>query len=137
VALRSRTQQQQAGASAVDVVAYLAILAPGPGSLRSVYQAMRSNGEVRYVGITNSLRRRFSEHFAGSRFTIQGIQGLHGLSLADAKAVEQVLIENYGLGKNGGTLTNKINSIAKTNPAYAQALVRGKKILQGIGYPGF
>ncbi|KZN66404.1 hypothetical protein N478_20275 [Pseudoalteromonas luteoviolacea S4060-1] len=34
---------------------------------------------------------------------------MSSLSRADAKAVEQVLIEHHGLGKNGGTLMNKIN----------------------------
>ena len=48
--------------------------------------------------------------------------------------MEQVLIETHGLGTQGGTLLNKINSIASTNPAYAQALQRGAQILKQVGY---
>lgn len=47
---------------------------------------------------------------------------------ADAKAVEQVLIEHYG-GPNGGQLLNKINSIAPSNPIYASSIQRGCAIL--------
>lgn len=57
-----------------------------------------------------------------------------GLSRADARAVEQVLIEKWGLQKNGGRLVNKINSIADSNPAYRDALKRGQEILRIIGY---
>ena len=57
-----------------------------------------------------------------------------GLSRADARAVEQALIETHGLGKNGGTLINKINSISPTNPNYAAQLQRGYELLQKIGY---
>jgi hypothetical protein len=39
----------------------------------------------------------------------------------------------YKLPKNGGTLLNKINSIAKTNPAYGQALQRGAELLKEVG----
>ena len=55
------------------------------------------------------------------------IQGLENLSRSDARAVEQTLIELRELEKNGGTLINKINSIAESNPAYAESLKRGAK----------
>lgn len=58
------------------------------------------------------------------------------LSRSDSRAVEQALIEAHGLGKNGGTLMNKINSISKTNPNYAKQLQRGHELLQSIGYKG-
>ncbi|MBV8226260.1 MAG: hypothetical protein JO232_13840 [Verrucomicrobia bacterium] len=67
---------------------------------------------------------------------IRAVPGLQNLSRADARAVEQVLIETYGLGKNGGTLLNKINSISPNNPAYVDALKRGLEILRQAGYPG-
>lgn len=51
------------------------------------------------------------------------------------RGVEQAAIEQKGLAKNGGTLTNKINIIAKTNPIYKQAVEFGK-ILLGISKPG-
>jgi hypothetical protein len=59
---------------------------------------------------------------------------LGGLSRSDARAMEQALIEVHGLIKNGGTLMNVINSIAKTNPIYAESLARGYELLQTVGY---
>jgi hypothetical protein len=50
------------------------------------------------------------------------------------KAIEQALIEIHDLGKNGGTLLNKINSIAASNPNYADQLRRGLELLKSIGY---
>jgi RHS repeat-associated protein len=100
-----------------------------------VYQSVNAAGDVQYVGITNDVVRRGIEH--GTRFAIRKIPGLSNLSRADAKAVEQVLIETFKLGKNGGQLLNKINSIAKTNPVYAQSIQRGLQILKSVKYPGF
>lgn len=57
-----------------------------------------------------------------------------GLSRTDARAVEQALIEINGLGRNGATLLNRINSIATSNPAYTDQLRRGYELLQTIGY---
>jgi predicted esterase len=57
-----------------------------------------------------------------------------GLSRSDARAVEQALIEVHGLGRSGGTLLNRINSIAPSNPAYADQLRRGYELLQTVGY---
>jgi len=56
------------------------------------------------------------------------------LSELDAHAVEQALIEIHGLGKNGGTLLNRINSIYPLSPAYADQLRRGYELLKSIGY---
>jgi RHS repeat-associated protein len=106
----------------------------GTGST-AVYQSVNAASEVQYVGITNNLARRAAEHAA--RFAIQRIAGLSNLTRVDAKAVEQVLIEYFQLGKNGGTLLNQINSIAQSNPVYAQAIQRGIQILKSVGYPGF
>jgi RHS repeat-associated protein len=100
--------------------------------VNAVYRSVNAAGDVQYVGITNNLARRAAEH--AGRFVIEEIPGLSNLSRADAKAVEQVLIETHGLASNGGTLLNKINSIASTNPAYAQALQRGAQILKQVGY---
>ena len=38
-----------------------------------------------------------------------------------ARGVEQLLIEQHGFISEGGTLLNRINSIAKTNPIYGPA----------------
>lgn len=90
-----------------------------------------------YVGITNNLERRAAEHLNSKGIAIDAIPGLSNLSRSDARAVEQVLIELHGLGKNGGTLINRINSISTKNPVYKESLLRGAEILKQVGYPGF
>ena len=93
---------------------------------------MSAAGEVQYVGITNNLARRAAEHLSSSGIQIEKLMG--GLSRTDARAVEQALIEIHGLGRNGATLLNRINSIATSNPAYAGQLQRGYELLQSVGY---
>jgi len=78
------------------------------------------------------LARRAAEHLAGKGIQIEKIMG--SLSRFDARSVEQALIEIYGLGKNGGTLLNQINSVAASNPQYAAMLQRGYYLLKTIGY---
>ena len=98
-----------------------------------VYFVKGSKG-FRYVGITNNLARRAAEHLRTRGFIIEPL--LKDLTKADARAVEQALIEIYKLGgKEGqtGQLLNKINSIAKTNPKYAAALKRGYELLETVG----
>lgn len=81
-------------------------------------------------------KRAKAEH--GARFAnVRPIAGLTNLTRFQGKAVEQVLIEFYKLGKNGGQLVNKINSIAKSNPSYAAALREGRRLLHNARYPGF
>ena len=110
----------------------------GAGEANVVYQSVNAAGDVNYVGITNNLPRRAAEHLASPRgISINPIPGLTNLSRADARAVEQVLIETHGLARNGGTLLNRINSIARSNPGYADAIRRGTEILRRAGYPGF
>jgi hypothetical protein len=84
------------------------------------------------VGITDEFAQRRLAHMRERGFDVERV--IVGLSRSDARAVEQALIELHGLGKNGGTLLNKINSIAKTNPAFAQLLQRGYDLLKKIGY---
>jgi hypothetical protein len=49
----------------------------------------------------------------GKEFLIyRAVQGSENLSLQEARVVEQKLINQFGLGKNGGQLLNKINSIS-------------------------
>jgi len=115
-------------------------LAAGPGTARTytVYQSLTEAGDVQYVGITSNLEARAAAHYAEKGIDIQRIQGLTDLSLSDARAVEQTLIETYGLGKNGGSLLNKINSISPTadTPYYLDSLFRGQELLDGVGYFG-
>jgi RHS repeat-associated protein len=97
----------------------------------TVYYAVNSEGEVQYIGITKDFAARAAQH--SGRFAIRRINpALNGLSRADARAVEQALIEFFQLGKNGGSLLNKINSIARTNPTYPQAMQRAWQILGSI-----
>lgn len=96
-----------------------------------VYHSVE-DGVTQYVGITNNLVRRQAEHLAAKGIKIEPL--MQGLSGADARAVEQALIEIHGLGKNGGTLLNKINSIATSNPTYSAQLERGYELLKSIGY---
>ncbi len=97
----------------------------------SVYISV-SNGVTQYAGITNNVARRAAEHLAGKGINIQPL--MTGLSMGQARAVEQALIEIHGLSKNGGTLLNKINSIAASNPTYSSQLKQGYELLKSIGY---
>jgi filamentous hemagglutinin len=58
---------------------------------------------------------------------------------ADARAVEQTLIDYHGLGKDGGTLINMISPISsvKKPTKYEQGLIRGAELLKKAGYEGF
>jgi filamentous hemagglutinin len=87
--------------------------------------------------MTNSIERRAGEQLNEKGITIAELKGLGRLSQADTRSVEQALIEYHGLGKNSGTLINKINSIAKSNPVYSESLKRGAQLLHDAGYPGF
>jgi hypothetical protein len=102
-----------------------------------VYRSVNAAGEVNYVGITNNLERRAAEQLGSKGISIDAIPGLSNLPRADARAVEQTLIENHGLSKDGGTLVNKINSIAPWRSIYEGAKQRGADLLKQIGYPGF
>jgi RHS repeat-associated protein len=101
------------------------------GGKTAVYTAEEAGKKI-YVGITDDLARRSAEHLRERGFQIVPL--LEKLSRHEARAVEQALIEIHGLGDKGGALLNKINSIAKTNPKYAEALKRGYELLKGIGY---
>ena len=100
----------------------------------SVYVSLNAQRQVQYVGLTDDMARRAAEHLRERGLQIQKLLG--GLSREDARAVEQVLIEIHGLEKNGGTLLNRINSIARDNPKYAALLRRGLELLESIGYQG-
>jgi RHS repeat-associated protein len=96
-----------------------------------VYHSV-DEGVTQYVGITDNLARRSAQHLSKKGIRIEPL--MQGLSRADARAVEQTLIEIHGLSKNGGTLINKINSIATSNPTYGSQLRRGYELLKSIGY---
>lgn len=112
------------------------VVSPNPGKT-TVYVSTAEDGTTQYVSITDNMDARSAAHLSQKGIEIDPIPGLQGISRDDARAVEQVLIEYNGLGKNGGSLLNKINSIATTNPIYANSLSRGAAILKSVEYPGF
>lgn len=95
----------------------------------SVYQLIE-NGSVRYIGQTNNFSIRAATWLKTRGWNIAPIKGLQRLNIFDARAVEQTLIELYGLEN----LYNKINSIGPNNPIYYYAILRGAEILNKIGY---
>jgi hypothetical protein len=85
-----------------------------------VYQGRDAAGVIRYVGITaRDLSVRASEHIAtgGGKEILryEVVEGATNLTRQEARVWEQKLINQYGLGKDGGQLINKINSIAEKN----------------------
>jgi RHS repeat-associated protein len=113
-------------------------LAEKSTGVMSVYRSFNPlTGEVNYIGITNNLERRAAEQLLSKGIEIEGIEGLSNLSMVDARAAEQVLIEYYGLGKNDGSLLNEINSISPLNPIYNQSISRGNELLQLVNYIGW
>jgi len=80
----------------------------------SVYIAYKGN-VIEYVGITNDFKRRQGE-WQGVRDIVEYIPGL---DREGARFVEQAVIDTFGMSKNGGLLTNKINSIGRRNPIYS------------------
>ncbi|GAB5411026.1 MAG: hypothetical protein ChlgKO_01400 [Chlamydiales bacterium] len=108
---------------------------------RKDYMVYRSvdpkTGKTQYVGITNNIDRRAAQHLKKKGIRIKPIPGMKNLSKTQARGVEQALIEHHGLGKSGGALLNKINSISTKNPKYGAALRGGKELLKQNKYSGF
>ncbi|MCC6569571.1 MAG: hypothetical protein IT315_10070 [Anaerolineales bacterium] len=108
----------------------LADLGKAADKTYTVYRAVK-NGVTEYVGITTDFFRRRDEHNLIGR----GIEPIMAkLSKYDARAVEQVLIENFGRIEKeiGGTLSNINNSISKRKQYYEEALGRGVELLDEI-----
>jgi hypothetical protein len=96
------------------------------GGNHSVYLSYRLDGSVEYIGQTMNVAARTAAHSrVGRNITEVATQ----LSRSEARALEQVLINKYGLG----TLSNKINSIAATNPIYQGAIQTGTTIGNLLG----
>jgi RHS repeat-associated protein len=135
-----------AQAKAMTGVAILGLLIPGGREEEAaakvetkVAQAVETKAEeaavsvyrkavTQYVGITVNMASREAQH--GEKL----VPIVEGLTRREAKGVEQALIEHHGLPQNGGTLTNKINSIASKNPIYQEAVAFGNQLLKSIGY---
>ena len=102
-----------------------------------VFICMFQDGVVKYVGITTDTARRLIEHARPSKLfdAIQTIPGLDELSRAAARGVEQVLIDKYGMEKNGGQLLNWNNSIDPARQAIsAYATSVGDNLLKAVGF---
>ena len=105
-----------------------------PSNPTFVYRSVDANGVTQYVGLTNNMARRAAEHLLKKGISIEKV--LTAVTRSDAQAVEQALINIHRLGKDGGTLLNRINSIARTNPIYADQVRKGFEMLKKIGYDG-
>jgi RHS repeat-associated protein len=92
----------------------------------TVYFSNDANGAMNYVGITDNFATRSSQHRNNKGIEIQPL--IENLNRTDARAVEQVLIEQHGLDN----LLNQINSISKTNPIYNDSIKKGTNILKNL-----
>jgi hypothetical protein len=100
--------------------------------INTVYHVVEE-GRTIYVGITQNFAQRAAYWLSQKGWDIAPYEGLsENLSRFDARSVEQVLIEHYGLLN----LENQINSIAISNPIYQNAIPRGNDILHSIGFFG-
>ena len=95
--------------------------------VHSVYIS-KTDDVVTYVGRTNNISRRTAEHALGKRGIVPQ-EVANKLTLKQARGLEQALINNFKMVKNGGTLLNKINSISRTNPIYDKAVAWGVKYM--------
>jgi hypothetical protein len=93
-------------------------------------------GEVRYVGITQWYKVRSIYWLRMRGYATREVENLGSLRRAEARGVEQALIESHKLRGQLGTLDNLINSIATRNPQYAALVARGRELLVEARYPG-
>ncbi len=124
-----------------QMIGRLAAMCKGKSTLSPFLPYISTNpttGQVNYVGITNNPIARAAAHARrGLGVVPVAVRGLTSLTRKQARAVEQVLIEHFKLGKNGGCLLNEINSIASSNPIYAGAKTIGTNILHTKKLFGF
>ncbi len=102
-----------------------------------VYLSFNAKQLVQYVGITNNFAIRAAAHLTSKGIDIVKIRGLGDLTRTQARAVEQVLIEYYGLGGKAGQsgqLLNRINSISSSREIYKNSLKEGLELLQQAGF---
>ena len=114
-----------AGAIVGGVIGGFAGYTAFPG--HSVYIS-KADGTVNYVGRTNNIARRTLEHANAGRGVVPQ-EVAKKLTLKQARGLEQALINKYKMIKNGGTLINRINSIATSNPIYSEAVAWGNRYI--------
>jgi RHS repeat-associated protein len=89
-----------------------------------VYVCFTKDGQVKYVGITKNFLQRAAYWKANGK-NITEMPELKGFTRAQARALEQLLMEFGGGAKSVSEdtpLDNEINSISPKNPAYEPAL---------------
>jgi RHS repeat-associated protein len=84
-----------------------------------------------YVGITSNYPSRAAQHYRTGR-TVRPTT-ITNVSRFDAHAVEQAMINKHRLASNGGTLTNKINSVSRRDVLHRVYVWRGNNILRKHG----
>ena len=130
--------QQELGYLALDAAGAATPFATGFGAVArtakvagkaedtySVYKGVtKGTDEMEYVGITKrNPNDRFAEHqrsgTAKSGLDYNAMPGSGNFSRTEARLIEQAVIENKGMSKNGGSLLNKSNSMSPANKASA------------------
>jgi RHS repeat-associated protein len=100
----------------------------------SVYELVNEADEVVYVGMTKrGIDERFQEHRLDPRKVGKFINYhpvAENLTRLEARAVEQVRIEEHGLDN----LLNRINSIAESNPLYPMRHALSNDLLRAAGF---
>lgn len=91
-----------------------------------VYLGIAHDGTSNYVGITNDILRRQTEH--GDRFDYLREITDQPITRRQARAIEQAMIEL------NSQFSNKINSISSSRDWYADAITWAKKWLKDHGY---
>ncbi len=130
--LRAADEIAEAGAKALRRLDHLPS-GIDPANVR-VYLSYDNVGRVQYVGITNNIERRQTEHLRTKGFRIFEVDGLGPLNRLDARSVEQAMIESYRLRSQGGTLLNALNSISPGRIDYADLIARGNTLLESAGF---
>jgi RHS repeat-associated protein len=96
-----------------------------------VYIGIRAGQEVNYAGISKNPAARAAQHRATGLLDDLRVITPTKLTRAQARAVEQALIERFKA--SGASYLNKINSISPQKPYYNQAVTWGNAWLQANG----
>lgn len=79
-----------------------------------------------YVGITNNPERRFDEHLQdGREFTPKEIDA-ESLTRGQARAIEESIIVDFGLQRDGGRLENQRHELAVSRDIHGAAVEWGR-----------
>jgi hypothetical protein len=111
--------------------------ATDPLGLSSVYFLLNRFGHVYYVGRSKRTPTREQEHAASGKIasgSSMRVLDTENLSKTQAAGTEQLLIETFGMRKNGGVLSNRRNEVANpsksANYTYDSATVAGATVFR-------